>query len=291
MTDDRLKVAEVAALTGVPVPTIRSWEKRYGWPHPSRTHGGHRRYGPAEVEQLQALRDEISKGRSAQRAVILLQQMALRRRHEYVEQIVRAAVAMNQDAVMHALSDAEAALGVEEAIEGVVLPGLREIGRQWEQGRCDVAGEHLATGHIKQWLEALLERYRPRSPKGAILLCTGPADHHSLALEAFSLLVARRDWNPIVLGAQTPVASLLEAARSLEPRAVVVVSHMAVTRRLAVDSLKAVASIEAVSVFYAGNAFAPVRSRRGVPGVYLGADMTAAAGFIDRTADDQSASV
>ncbi len=291
MTDDRLKVKEVAALIGVPVPTIRSWEKRYGWPDPSRTQGGHRRYGPAEVEQLQALRDEISKGRSARRAVVLLQQLALRRRHEYVDRIVRAAAAMDQEAVMHALAGVTATLSVEEAVEGVVIPALREIGRDWEQGRCSVAGEHLATGHMKQWLGALLERYRPQSPKGAILLSTGPADYHSLALEAFALLLARRNWNPVVLGAITPVASLLEAATTLEPRAVVVVSHMAATRRPSVDSLKAVASLEGVGIFYAGNAFAPIRSRRGVPGAYLGADMTAAAGFIDRTANGQPASM
>lgn len=281
MSDDRLKVTEVSALIGVPVPTIRSWEKRYGWPLPSRTNGGHRRYGPTEVEQLRALRDEISKGSSAQRAVLLLQQMALRRRDEYVEEIVQAAVRMDGDALVRTLREAEAALAIEEVVEGVVIPALREIGRQWEQGRCNVAGEHLATGHIKRWLGGLLERDRPTEAKGAILLCTGPADYHSLALEAFSLLLARRGWNPIVLGALTPVASLMEAARTLRPPAVVVVSHMAQTRRATVDSLKAVVSLGAAA-FYAGNAFAPARSRRGVPGSYLGTDMTAAADLIDQ---------
>ncbi|CAN5182318.1 hypothetical protein BH20ACT22_BH20ACT22_20270 [soil metagenome] len=66
----------------------------------------------------------------------------------------------------------------------------------------------------------LLERYRSQSSKGAILLSTGPADYHSLALEAFSL--AEPAW---------------------------------------------------------------------VSGAYLGADMTAAAGFIDRTANGQPASM
>ncbi|MDQ3751597.1 MAG: MerR family transcriptional regulator [Actinomycetota bacterium] len=287
MTDGKLKVAEVAALIGVPVPTIRSWEKRYGWPRPARTQGNHRRYDPAEVEQLRALRDEISKGRSAQRAVVLLQQIAHRRSDDYVGEIVRAAIAMDQDGITHALAVAETAMSVEEAVEGVVLPALREIGRQWEQGRCNVAGEHIATRHIKQWLGTLLERHRPQTSKGAILMCTGPADFHSLALEAFSLLLVHRNWNPIVLGAQTPVASLVEATRALEPRAVVVASHMAATRRPAIDSLKAVASLGTVCVFFAGNGFAPVRSRRGVPGSYLGADMTAAAGLIDRTVAGQ----
>ncbi|MGH2735254.1 MAG: MerR family transcriptional regulator [Actinomycetota bacterium] len=34
----------MGALMGVSPATIRSWEKRYGWPVSVRTAGGHRRY-------------------------------------------------------------------------------------------------------------------------------------------------------------------------------------------------------------------------------------------------------
>ena len=57
-----LTATEVAASIGVPAPTIRSWERRYGWPEPTRTQGGHRRYSQAEVRGLQAIRDEIARG-------------------------------------------------------------------------------------------------------------------------------------------------------------------------------------------------------------------------------------
>ena len=38
-----MTIAQVSALLGIPVPTIRSWERRYGFPTPSRTRGRHRR--------------------------------------------------------------------------------------------------------------------------------------------------------------------------------------------------------------------------------------------------------
>ena len=42
---DGMRIATVSKLLGVPVPTIRSWERRYDFPAPPRTDGLHRRYG------------------------------------------------------------------------------------------------------------------------------------------------------------------------------------------------------------------------------------------------------
>ena len=55
-------IGEVSALLGIPVPTLRSWERRYGFPQPTRTEGGHRRYGEPQLEQLRRVRDGINPG-------------------------------------------------------------------------------------------------------------------------------------------------------------------------------------------------------------------------------------
>src|SRR4051812_27451518 len=65
----RLTISSVSSLLGVPVPTLRSWERRYGFPSPARTNGRHRRYAMDEVELLRALRDEITRGHPAREAV------------------------------------------------------------------------------------------------------------------------------------------------------------------------------------------------------------------------------
>jgi MerR family transcriptional regulator, light-induced transcriptional regulator len=50
-------IGELAARTGVPVGTLRTWEARYGVPSPVRGTGGHRRYGSDDVDLvLQTLR-------------------------------------------------------------------------------------------------------------------------------------------------------------------------------------------------------------------------------------------
>lgn len=44
-----LTIGDLAHRTGVPVSTLRSWERRYGFPEPHRQPGGHRRYSEADV--------------------------------------------------------------------------------------------------------------------------------------------------------------------------------------------------------------------------------------------------
>ncbi len=54
---DTMSIGGVAALTGVPAETLRTWERRYGFPAPERSGGGHRLYSAATVSRLkQAVR-------------------------------------------------------------------------------------------------------------------------------------------------------------------------------------------------------------------------------------------
>ena len=68
-----MTIAAVSSLLGIPVPTIRSWERRYGFPVPARTQGKHRRYSVDEIDQLRMMRDEITRGHSAREAVDIVQ--------------------------------------------------------------------------------------------------------------------------------------------------------------------------------------------------------------------------
>ena len=82
-------------------------------------------------------------------------------------------------------------------------------------------------------------------------------------------MLRHQSWPCRVLGARTSTLTLVSAARATAVSGVVVVSHLASGRQRAVESIRAVNDL-GVAVFYAGNAFATPRARRGVPGRYLG---------------------
>lgn len=67
------RVSEAARQVGVSISTLRSWERRYGLAPSVRSSGAHRRYSPADIHRLQAVRRLVDRGMptaSAARAVV-----------------------------------------------------------------------------------------------------------------------------------------------------------------------------------------------------------------------------
>jgi methanogenic corrinoid protein MtbC1 len=113
-------------------------------------------------------------------------------------------------------------------------------------------------------------------PERPIVLSCGPLDHHTLGLEAIGALLRQRLWDCRMLGARTPVDSLVQAVEVTAAAAVVVTCQISTGRPAAVDALGKVEPTGA-RLFYAGGAFATPRAREGVPGRYLGTSLGRAA--------------
>ncbi len=63
----------VSEMTGIPVTTLRYWEKQYGVVVPLRTAGGHRLYSQEDVERLRFLKAKVDEGLQAGAAHRLLE--------------------------------------------------------------------------------------------------------------------------------------------------------------------------------------------------------------------------
>jgi DNA-binding transcriptional MerR regulator len=57
-----MSIGEVSRQTGVTVPTLRAWERRYGLLVPVRTAGGHRRYSDDDVRRVLAVLELTGQG-------------------------------------------------------------------------------------------------------------------------------------------------------------------------------------------------------------------------------------
>ena len=281
---DGLTVSAAAQLLGVPAPTIRSWERRYGIARPDRTMGAHRRYDVRALAELRDFRDAVAAGRRPKQAAELVKKRAAERAENpmYIERIVSAGQNFDPERIRSTLDAATEQLGLYRAIDLVVLPALREVGALWESGRCDVANEHLASQAIRAWLAGQLQLAKPGRGKPVVVLACGPKDLHTIGLEALFLLLARRGWNCRLLGAMTPVGSVVATVRASNAHAAVIASHMNTARKEAIASLEAVAEM-GVPAFYGGNAFVTDRSRTGVPGTYLGEDLSEAVKILERS--------
>ena len=55
-------IKQVAARTGISVPVLRAWERRYGVVRPGRTASGYRMYDEAALTRLRAMRHLVDQG-------------------------------------------------------------------------------------------------------------------------------------------------------------------------------------------------------------------------------------
>ena len=279
---DGLPISEVSRLLAVPVPTLRSWELRYGIPDTARSVGNHRRYFPEQLHALRLMRDEIVRGKRASaaarsvRAVLGMTGPA----SDLVDEFLSCSRAGDPPGVRDVLTRAERLLGLGGCIDDVLMPGMRQIGLWWATGHCDVDEERLTTESVRAWLNDLTAVAPSPNQLGPVLLAGGPSDLHTLGIEALATLLRYRGWNCRVLGARVPSDALVTSARGTGAVAVVVVSHLASGRLRAVDSIRR-CDRAGMKVFYAGNAFGSTKSRAGVPGTYLGTRLGEACALVE----------
>ena len=286
--DAYLTIQQASRLLQVPAPTLRSWERRYGIPAVERSTGGHRRYTPEHVRMLRRMRDAIAHGQSALSAAQAVKATQLVSTEPLVEEFLSAAERLDSVGVRQILDSARTVLGLDRTVDELLFPAMQQIGRDWRIGRCDVAHEHLATETSRAWLSRVEVGGTHQREQRPIVLASGPRDQHTLGLESIGALLRYRGWDCRLLGASLPVESLHTALRTINPSALVLVSHLSVARRSAVESLRT-ARASRVHVFYAGNAFLSPQSRQGVPGIYLGENLSAAADLITRTVAESAA--
>ncbi len=230
------------------------------------------------------MRDEITRGHSASEAVDIVRRFAtdVRPRAELLERLLEAAMRLDPVGLRETLMSGSESMGVEATMREVALPAMREMGSRWKAGVCDTAHEHLATEAVRVWLARQSAMApAPFRPFPLVLAC-GPKDLHTIGLEAFGVVLARRGWSIRTLGPLTPVSSLVAATQAAEARGAVVTSQRSVTRRAAVEAIEAVHTLPGVEAFYAGAGFGPVSARKDVPGTYLGNDMVEAAQTLER---------
>ena len=279
-----IAIAELSRALAVPMPTIRSWELRYGIPTVSRPRGQHRRYLPADVHAIRLMRDEIVRGLSAGAAAqsvrdVLNPQSSA---ETFINEILEFSEQLDPAAIRSCLDRAHAALGLGGCVDDVLLPALRQIGTWWAIGHCDVLQERLTTEAVRAWLDRSSAFMPPPTHRRPILLACGPSDLHTVGLESLALLLREAGHPCRVLGARTATVTLVTAAQAVDVAAVVVVSHLATGRLRAIGSIEAISRL-GIDVFFAGNAFSSKRGRRSVTGRYLGVRIQDACALLDRS--------
>ena len=240
-------IKQAAARTGVAIPTIRAWERRYGVVDPARTAAGYRLYDEAAIERLAAMRFLVeTEGWRPSQAAEHVKDPAVelaspcrgpsgttpatssvapvrsgRPPDVAVEAFVAAAQRVDIHVMERVLDEAFASQRFELAMDEVVFPALRGIGRAWAIGELDVAAEHAASETVRRRLARFFDAARGGGDRPQVLVGMPPAGHHELGAFAFAVACRRAGLEVLYLGADVPLESWLRTVRETAVPAVV----------------------------------------------------------------------
>jgi MerR family transcriptional regulator, light-induced transcriptional regulator len=230
---DFLRIGELSRRTGLSVDLLRAWERRYGVLEPVRSPGGFRLYTGADEERVRDMQRHIGRGVAPAEAAMMVRArrvggpapvpslpFAAAPRDPLVA--LRAALEGFDDASANSAMDLLiASFSVETLLSHVVLPYLREVGERWARGEVTVAQEHFASTILRTRLLEAGRAWDAGDGPRAVLACP-PDELHDLGLIAAGLALRAQGWRITFIGANAPIATVIEAADTVKPDLVVV---------------------------------------------------------------------
>ncbi|WP_067815435.1 MerR family transcriptional regulator [Nocardia inohanensis] len=225
-------VAEVARRLGLPVATLRSWNRRYGIGPLQHRPGRHRHYTEDDLAVVTRMVELVRAGAvpaSAARAARAMSGPVPALGDAAA--VVAASAAMDVTRLLSLLGAHLAHHGVNATWNLLCRPAFDTIVARQQAGLGYIEVEHLLTWAITASLHRIVPLLpdAPGLPGGVVLACTD-GEQHVLPLEVLRAGLAERGHAALLLGASVPPTALADALVSNGPPVTVVLwSHSAFT--------------------------------------------------------------
>lgn len=227
-----LSIGALSRATGVPINTLRTWERRYGVPVGQRTEGGHRLYPAGTVEHVRLVVRALDAGhRPAQVLPVSVEQLrqlvagAASRPlvpGGPIEAWIAAARALDGNALQRGFAEEAARLGLPAFVEARAIPFLRRLGEAWCAGELRVAHEHFASARLEDFLAGWWRPLADSASGPPVVCATLSGDHHTLGLHLAAALLAASGRRLLFLGPDTPTEDIVVGADQAGAPAIVV---------------------------------------------------------------------
>jgi len=210
-----IRTNAAAEVLGVSPNTLRSWERRYGYPKPKRTAGNHRNY---ELVELQTLRDALDETGNIAAAIELARQRQAAPTSG--EGLAAAFESFDESAADRAIEESLAVRPLERTVEELVLPAIDKLAADPEREAELEFACRWATG----WLHGARRLASPASrPAGILLLDScGALEPEAVHTQALDLALRRAGFRVLVLSNELGDDRLERALTALDPTAIII---------------------------------------------------------------------
>jgi DNA-binding transcriptional MerR regulator len=209
-----IRTNAAAEVLGVSPNTLRSWERRYGFPTPKRTPGNHRNY---ELVELQTLRDALAQTGNISSAIELTRQRQSAPANS--NNLLAALESFDEEAANLAVEESLALRPLERTVEELLLPAIDGLAADPDREAELEFGARWAMG----WLHGARRLASTASrPAGILLLDSSTGnDAESVHAQALDLTLRRAGFRVLMLSSELGDERLERALRALDPTALV----------------------------------------------------------------------
>jgi MerR family transcriptional regulator, light-induced transcriptional regulator len=204
-----------AAMLGVSASTLRSWERRFSFPAPRRSTGGHRQF---DLQEVEALREALAQTGEIGSAVALARE---RGKPTASPVGLRDAFSGFDEARANRLLEESLAVrSLERTVDELLLPTVAALESDASQRSPEYA---FAWRYATGWIAAAQRVAPPATRDGGVLLfdASAPGELDALHVQALELHLRRRGMRTLTLAAELDPALIGRALRALEGRALV----------------------------------------------------------------------
>ena len=235
----RLSIGALSRATGIPVETLRTWERRYGFPVPERKPSGHRVYPLLSIPRLRRIAEALTRGHRAREAVsaseteldalldvtpveISVTPAVAYTVPDEIQDYLRAVEAFNAERLTQLIMKDWKRLKPLAFLDTRIAPLLYAVGEAWAAGQLEIRHEHFLSERVGDVLRSLRLPFEERA-EGPVVVCgTLSGEAHGLGPQMVALLLVVEGCRVVHLGTEVPPAQIASLTKDLRARAVAV---------------------------------------------------------------------
>jgi DNA-binding transcriptional MerR regulator len=234
--------------TGVPAPTLRAWERRYGILSPRRGENDYRQYSERDIAAVTWLRERVETGMTISQAIALMRSLEPARRrgrkstasagsmpqatpravgmpaHLGMQELTAALVdrfkSLDEQPARQIIAQALAIYTVEDVCMQLLTPALEEIGRLWATGEVGVTVEHFCTTLIRGQIANLYHLASGAQTGPLVLVGCAPGELHEIGPFMLALFLRRTGFRVAYLSQSVEPESLAQTMLAARPACV-----------------------------------------------------------------------
>lgn len=235
----KISIGKLSEATNIPIPTLRTWERRYSFPVSERTEGNHRLYDVSLVPHLRLVVEVLAKGHRAKQVLGLSMQelqtlVGETKQPEIKSEITENSAdvdalfeiwladvkALNSKACLAHFRLALSQFGLKRFVLERVVPFISKIGCAWHDGELQIFQEHFATRLIGQFLEEHWQLINASNTGSIVVLSSHPLEKHTLGFHLVASMLVLEGYTVVLLGNNTPVDEIVACAEQTKALAI-----------------------------------------------------------------------